>query len=133
MKLAGLPTPKRFCALISVSSILCLFLKKPLTQHEEAKVTIVVTQIDTCSNCCVIVLTFPVAGTSGKNAPIFSLSQEHGASKDRNAISRCTQEIPEHLKLLTPNPILIFLSTPTKHMTVARKHLSLSGWVVVLK
>jgi hypothetical protein len=84
------------------------------------------TDWDSSSNCCVIVLrSFPVAGISGKNAPMFSSSQEHDASIEWNAISRPSQEIPEHSKLLTPNPFHVFLSTPPKCMTMARKHLSL--------
>jgi hypothetical protein len=72
-----------------------------------------------------VLRSFPVAGTSGKNAPMFSSSQEHDASIEWNAISRPSQEIPEHSKLLTPHPFHIFLSTPPKYMTIARKHLSL--------
>jgi len=84
------------------------------------------TEWDSSSNCCVTVLrSFPVAGTSGKIAPLFSSSQENDASIEMNAISRSSQEIPVHSKLLTPNPFHIFLSTPPKYMTMARKHLSL--------
>jgi len=100
LKLPGLPTLKVFCALISVSSFLCLFLKKPLTQWGGCSHLCCDTDWDSSSNCCVIVLrSLPVAGTSGRNAPMFSSSQEHDASIEWYAISRPSQEIPEHSKL----------------------------------